>query len=162
MLPLGLRDDDLAAAEVDLLVGGPAAGLEQPVDQVVNDVPPFAAALGETKQARAAAERLLAADPDFYDANLASGIENYLLSLKSAPIRWVLQISGCENDRQEGIEKLRLTAEKGRLFAPFAKLLLAVAALRDKDRGTARAQLAWLAEHFPLNRLFREELAKVQ
>jgi hypothetical protein len=120
------------------------------------------AALNETKQARAAAERLLTAYPDFYDANLAVGVENYLLSLKPAPIRWVLHVTGAETDRQEGIEKLRLTAEKGRLLAPFAKLLLAVAAVRDKDRGAARAQLAWLAEHFPLNRLFREELAKVQ
>jgi hypothetical protein len=122
----------------------------------------YTAALNETKQARAAAERLLAAYPDFYDANLAGGIENYLLSLKPAPIRWVLHATGSETDRQEGIEKLRLTAEKGRLLAPFAKLLLAVAALRDKDRAAARADLAWLVEHFPLNRLFREELAKVQ
>jgi hypothetical protein len=122
----------------------------------------YTAALNETKQARAAAERLLAAYPDFYDANLAVGVENYLLSLKPAPVRWVLHATGAETDKDEGIEKLRLTAEKGRLLAPFAKLLLAVAALRDKDRGAARAQLAWLAEHFPLNRLFREELAKVE
>jgi hypothetical protein len=39
---------------------------------------------------------------------------------------------------------------------------LAVAALRDKNREAARAELSWLAEQFPSNRLFRDELAKVK
>ncbi|MBV8843920.1 MAG: hypothetical protein JO307_14015 [Bryobacterales bacterium] len=122
----------------------------------------YVAALGETKQARAAAEKVLSSNPDFYDANLAIGIENYMLSLKPAPIRLLLRATGSETDKQAGIEKLRLTAEKGHYLAPFARLLLAVAALRDKDRNAAREQLSWLAAHYPENRLFRAELAKVQ
>ena len=42
-----------------------------------------------------------------------SGVENYLFSLKPAPVRWFLQIGGAETDRDRGIEDLRLTAEKG-------------------------------------------------
>ncbi|HEY7337146.1 MAG TPA: hypothetical protein VH639_19795 [Bryobacteraceae bacterium] len=122
----------------------------------------YMAALSETKEASATAEKLLETHPDFHDANLAIGVENYLLSLKSAPVRWMLRVGGAQTDRQEGIAKLRVTAEKGRLLLPFAKLLLAVADLRDKNREAARAELSWLAEHFPSNRLFREELAKVQ
>jgi len=121
----------------------------------------YVAALGETKQARAAAEKVLTSHPDYYDANLAIGVENYLLSLKPAPIRFLLRVTGSETDKQAGIEKLRLTAEKGHYLAPFAKLLLAVAALRDKDHNAAREQLAWLAAHYPENRLFRLELAKI-
>jgi hypothetical protein len=120
------------------------------------------AALNETKQARSAAEKLLARRPDYYDAYLAVGVENYLLSLKPAPLRWVLRLSGSETDKGEGLEKLRLTAEKGRYLLPFARLLLAVAALRDKDRDGARRELAWLTAQFPGNHLFREELSKVQ
>jgi hypothetical protein len=122
----------------------------------------YVAALGETKQARAAAEKVLTSHPDYYDANLAIGIENYMLSLKPSFIRVFLVATGSETDKQAGIDKLRLTAEKGHYFAPFAKLLLAVAALRDKNRDAAREQLSWLAAHYPENRLFRAELAKVQ
>ncbi|HLH42701.1 MAG TPA: hypothetical protein VKV74_06940 [Bryobacteraceae bacterium] len=119
-------------------------------------------ALNETKQASAVAEKLLEMRPDYHDANLAIGVENYLLSLKPAPVRWLLRAGGAQTDRQAGIEKLRLTEEKGHYLVPFAKILLAVAALRDKNREAAEAELSWLAEQFPLNRLFREELAKLQ
>ena len=122
----------------------------------------FVAALSETKQGRLYAERLLAVKPDYYDAYLAIGVENYLLSLKAAPVRWFLRLAGAQTDRQMGLEKLRLTAEKGRFLLPFAKMLLAVAALRDKDRPRAREQLDWLVIAFPLNRLYKEELAKLR
>jgi hypothetical protein len=120
------------------------------------------AALGETKQARFAAEKLLAQKPDYYDAYLAVGVENYLLSLKPAPVRWLLRLGGSETDKEEGLKKLRLTAEHGHYLLPFARLLLAVAALRDKDRDGARRELGWLITQFPANHLFREELNKVK
>jgi hypothetical protein len=54
-----------------------------------------------------------------------------------------------------------MTAEKGRYLGPFARLLLAVAALRDNDRASARALLAGLSQAFPRNHLYSEELAKI-
>jgi hypothetical protein len=119
-------------------------------------------ALRETVQSRSAAEKLLSVRPDYYDAYVAIGIENYLLSLKNAPLRWLLRMGGAQTDKQTGLEKLRLTAEKGRYLMPFARVLLAVAALRDKDRASAKGYLSWLAREFPLNRLYREELAKLR
>lgn len=122
----------------------------------------YVTALSETKQARTIAERLLAAQPTYYDAYLAVGVENYLLSLKAAPMRWLLRMGGAETDREVGLQKMHLTAEKGHFLLPFAKLILAVAALRNKDRAQARQELGWLVQQFPANHLFREELAKVQ
>jgi len=119
-------------------------------------------ALSYTKSSRAIAEKLLAADPSYYDAYLAVGVENYLLGLNPAPIRWILHIGGAQTDKVEGLEKLRITAEKGHYFAPFARLLLAVAALRDKDRNTARDLLSALSREFPGNDLYRKELARLQ
>lgn len=119
-------------------------------------------ALKLMKEGRSIAERLLAADPACYDAYLAVGVENYLLSLKPAPVRWILRISGAETDKAMGIEKLRITADKGHYLLPYARLLLAVAALRDNDRIRARALLQDLAANFPQNRLYRNELAKLQ
>jgi len=120
------------------------------------------AALAEVKQSRALAESLIARHPDNYDAYLAIGVENYMLSLKPAPVRWMLRLGGAETDRQAGIERLRITAEKGHYLLPYARLLLAVAALRDRDFAGARRSLAWLAAEFPRNRLYQEELAKLK
>jgi len=114
------------------------------------------------KASRGAAEKLLTIAPSYYDAYLAIGVENYLLSLKPAPVRWFLEWQGAETDRERGIADLRLTAEKGHLLSPYARLLLAVAALRNKDRSEARQILTDLAREFPHNRLYHEELAKLQ
>lgn len=116
-------------------------------------------ALKIIKDSRATAEKLLTLRPNYYDAYLAVGVENYLFSLRSAPMRWILQAGGAETDRDKGVEDLRLTAEKGRYLSPYARLLLAVAALRNKDIPRARDLLAALAREFPHNRLYSQELA---
>ena len=120
------------------------------------------AALAEVKQSTLLAEQLIQRYPDNYDAYIAIGIENYLLSLKPAPVRWLLHATGAQTDKQFGIEKLRLTATKGHYLKPYAQLLLAVAALRDKNNEEARNYLSGLAARFPDNPLYREELAKIK
>jgi hypothetical protein len=119
------------------------------------------AALGYTKHSRMVADKLLALDPECYDAYIASGIENYLLGISSAPIRWILRISGAQTNKDQGLARLRLTAQKGYYLAPFARLLLAVAALRDKDRTAARTLLGGLVHEFPKNPLYAKELARI-
>ena len=119
------------------------------------------ASLSYMKQSRGKAEQLLSLDPGCYDAYLAVGVENYLLGINPAPVRWVLRMTGAQTDKEDGIHKLHLTAEKGDYLAPFARLLLAVAAVRDKDPETARNLLSGLAREFPHNHLYAVELARV-
>ncbi len=120
------------------------------------------AGLSYMKNGRAMAERLLARYPTYYDAYLAVGVENYLLSLKPAPMRWLLRITGAQTDREAGLQKLRITAEKGHYLLPYARLLLAVAAIRDHKPEQARQILEDLARQFPANHLYARELAKLQ
>ncbi len=120
------------------------------------------ASLGYMKTARVQAQQLLAIDPTRYDAYLSLGAENYLLGANPAPVRWVLSWTGSKTDKQQGIEQLRIVAEKGHYLAPFARLLLAVAALRDKDTHTAKTLLAGLATEFPDNKLYSKELSRIQ
>jgi len=120
------------------------------------------ASLSEVKQGRVLADRLLSEHPDYYDAYVAIGVENYMLGQKSAPMRWLLRMGGAQTDKQLGIEKMSLTAQHGKYLLPFARLLLAVAALRDKDYTHARELLTWLSTEFPRNRLYREELSKIR
>lgn len=118
--------------------------------------------LSYMKKARVLAEHLLQSNPNYYDAYLAVGIENYLLSLKPAPARWILRITGAQTDRELGLQKLRLTAENGHYLLPYARLLLAVAALRDGNAQQARSILDGLAREFPANHLYAKELAKLR
>lgn len=117
--------------------------------------------LTEIKEARRYAGELLSKHPDCYDAYLAIGVENYLLSLRPAPERWFLQMTGSEADRQKGIQSLRITAEKGHYLKAYAQVLLAIAALRDKNTDEAKRLLARLAQQYPKNDLFRVELKKM-
>jgi len=119
------------------------------------------AALLEVKQSRLIAEKLLAKHPDYYDAWIAIGLENYLLSMKPGPVRWFLRMGGAQTDKSIGLDRLRLTAEKGHYLKPYARLLLAIADLRDHAPARAREKLQWLANEFPGNHLYRDELAKL-
>ncbi|MGA2115879.1 MAG: hypothetical protein ABSH56_14150, partial [Bryobacteraceae bacterium] len=121
----------------------------------------YAASFGEMKAGRELAEKLLAADPKYSDAWVAVGVENYMLSVRPAFVRWLCRLAGGETDRATGIARLKLTAEKGHFLAPFARLLLAVAALRDRDAGRARNLLEGLAREYPRNPLYRQELARM-
>lgn len=118
-------------------------------------------ALSYTKAGRVYAEKLLAADPQAFDAYLGSGVENYLLSLKPIALRLLLRLTGSQVDREVGLEKLQKTAQQGYYLEPFAKLLLAVAALRDGHPEKAREILAELHQRFPDNQLYALELNRL-
>jgi Tetratricopeptide repeat len=118
-------------------------------------------ALSYTKAARIYAERLLAADSQAFDAYLGLGVENYLLSLKPIALRVLLRLTGSQVDREAGLEKLQKTAAQGYYLEPFAKLLLAVAALRDGHPEKAREILAELHQRFPDNELYTRELSRL-
>ena len=120
------------------------------------------AGLSDIKQGRTTAQQLLTLCPDCNDAYLAVGVENYLLSLKPAPVRWFLHMTGAQTDKATGLENLRRTANGGHYLQPYARLLLAVAALRDHDTSSARNLLAGLAQEFPANSLYARELAKLK
>jgi hypothetical protein len=116
------------------------------------------AALRYTKQGTALAEQLLKQNPNAYDAYLAVGVENYLSGIKPAPVRWLMAAGGVQTDKARGIHDLELTAAHGDLLAPFARLLLAVAALRDKQPAKACSLLSGLSSDYPKNPLYRREI----
>jgi hypothetical protein len=118
-------------------------------------------ALTEIKQSQSESLELLKVCADCYDAHLATGFENYLLSQKPAPVRWLLRRTGAQTDKQVGINELTIVADKGHYLKPYAKVLLAIAALRDNKKQVARSYLVELSEEFPQNGLFRQELRKL-
>jgi hypothetical protein len=118
-------------------------------------------ALSYSKQASELSRRTLTANPSLFDAYLASGVENYMLSLRWAPLRWMLALTGAGTDRQEGLRLLHITATKGHYLAPFARMMLAVAAIRDGHSQQAREMLTALAQEFPRNSLYVYERDRI-
>jgi hypothetical protein len=119
------------------------------------------AALKLTRRASDWAKKLLAVDPDCEDAHLATGIGNYLVGSTFAPVRWMLRLAGYDANKQQGVRDLERTAERGRYFAPFARLLLAIAYLRDQNAPHARRILVGLRDEFPANPLFAREISRI-
>jgi hypothetical protein len=107
------------------------------------------------------AKQALILNPTLYDANLAVGIENYMLSLKAAPIRWFLGMTGAGTSKEEGVRLLKLTAEHGHYLAPFAKLMLAVGELRDGRVQQGKAILIGLSQEFPRNTQYQRQIARL-
>lgn len=118
-------------------------------------------ALSYSKRASALSRQTLASNPTLYDAYLASGVENYMLSLKWAPLRWVLSWTGAGTNKAEGLRLLNVTAAKGHYLAPFARMMLAVAAIRDGHPQQAREILTSLSQEFPRNSLYIRERDRI-
>jgi hypothetical protein len=119
------------------------------------------ASLRYTKDATAWSQQLLAVDPECYDAHLATGVSQYIIGSMAAPVRWLVRLGGIAGDKQKGIVDLQLTAERGRYLAPFARILLAIAYVREKDKPRARQLLISLRDQFPKNPLFEQEIARL-
>jgi hypothetical protein len=120
------------------------------------------ASLHFTKRASASAQELLAVCHDCYDALLATGFSKYIIGSMSAPVRWILRMGGLPADKQGGIADLQTTAAHGHYLAPFARILLAIAYVREKDRARALELLAGLQSQFPGNNLFPREIAHLR
>jgi hypothetical protein len=120
------------------------------------------ASLHYTKQASSSARQLLAVCHDCYDALLATGFSKYIMGSMSAPVRWVLLLGGLPADKDGGIADLQTTAERGHYLAPFARILLAIVYVREKDKPRALHLLTALRSEFPANTLFPREIARLE
>jgi hypothetical protein len=114
-----------------------------------------------TKQATGWAQQLLVVDPGCYDAHLATGVSQYIVGSMSTPVRWLVRLGGVSGDKQAGIRELQVTADHGQYLAPFARILLAIAYVREKDKPRARELLVTLQNDFPQNPLFAREISRL-
>ncbi len=119
------------------------------------------AGLRRIRDAEDYAQRLLALAPDSADAYLALGAGNYIIGCLPAHTRFFLWLGGIHGDKSGGMKQLAITAKRGHYLRPFAKILLALAALREKQTELARSELKELTAEFPQNPLFARELAKL-
>jgi hypothetical protein len=122
------------------------------------------ASLHYAKEASVWAQQLLAvcSGNDCSDVLVATGFSKYIVGSMNAPTRWLLRMGGLPGDKQGGIADLQLTAQHGHYLAPFARILLAIAYVRDKNKTRALELLMALRAEFPGNTLFPREIARLQ
>jgi hypothetical protein len=117
--------------------------------------------LKHMKEANKYAESLLARYPDAVDACVALGIANYVIGSQGTGTRFALWFDGIHGNKKLGMEQVAKTAENGRYLRPFAKILLALAACREKQVPLALKLLRELSEQYPASELYASEYAKI-
>jgi len=116
--------------------------------------------LKRMKEANEYAKQLLAQQPDSNDAYVALGAANYIIGSLNPGYRFALWFGGIHGDKKLGMEQLGKTADNGRYLKPFAQILLALSARREKQNTLAQKLLLQLTEEFPSSPLFAAEYAK--
>ena len=117
-------------------------------------------ALKMLKEANSNAELLLKEHPETYDIYVAPGIAYYVIGSLSSSARFVLWFGGIHGDKQLGMAQVQKTADNGNYLKPFAQILLALSARREKQDELAQKNLKELTEEFPGNSTYAAEYAK--
>jgi hypothetical protein len=135
-----------------------AAGMESNADMILKKQ--NLDALKRLREANAYAKQLLAQRPDADDAYVAMGSANYIIGSLSVGFRAMLWFGGIHGDKKLGMEQMAKAVEGGRYLRPFAKIMLALGARREKQNALAQKLLRELTEEFPESPLFAAEYAK--
>jgi len=135
-----------------------AAGMESDAESILDKR--RLDGLKQMKKANGYAKELLAQRPDATDAYIAPGIANYVIGSQSAGSRFLLRFDGIHGDKKLGMEQVARTAENGRYLRTFAKIVLALAARREKQNVLAQRLFRELSEQYPASELFASEYAK--
>ena len=135
-----------------------AAGMESDAESILQKK--HLAGLKSMKKANGYAKELLAQHPDATDAYIALGIADYIIGSQSGGTRFALWFDGVHGDKKLGMELVGRTVENGRYLQPFAKIILALAARREKQDALAQRLFRELNEQYPDNQQFAAEYAK--
>ncbi len=119
--------------------------------------------LHHLREADRRARMLLDVAPDADDAYVALGAANYIIGCLPGYKRAVLWVGGVHGDKTLGMQQLARAAgsEHAHYLRPYARLMLALASMREMNADVSRQQLQDLVMEFPENPLFAKELAKV-
>jgi hypothetical protein len=135
-----------------------AAGMESDADMILRKE--RLDALKLLKLANQYAKQLLTVRPDANDAYVALGSANYIIGSLSGGMRFFLSFGGVHGDKRLGMQQLGKSADSGLYLRPFAKIMLALAARREKQDALAQKLLRELSEEFSSSPLFAAEYAK--
>lgn len=118
--------------------------------------------LSYAKESQAYAVELQKKYPEFVDAKLTSGISEYLIGSLPFFLKWFIRFPQVEGDKKKAVANLNTVATDAYYLGPFARILLAIVHIREKRPAESIKLLEGLTRDYPENRLFKQELAKLQ
>jgi hypothetical protein len=97
--------------------------------------------------------------PDFRDAELTIGLQNYIVGSLPLPLKMIAGTMGVRGSKKRGLETLERVAVDGNWARDLARVLLVDLYKREKRWKDAVATARTLAEKYPRNYLFKLQMA---
>ncbi len=121
----------------------------------------YFAAARQGLAARNDSEAVLKIDPDYADANLAIGIQQFAVASLPRMVRMMVGIAGVGGNKEKGLALLRISAARGVATNVESRTTLSLFLRHDGRYAEALAVQHGLAEQFPHDYLFRLEEANL-
>lgn len=97
--------------------------------------------------------------PDFHDAELTIGLQNYIVGSLPLPLKMIAGTMGVRGSKKRGLETLERVSVEGQWARDLARVLLVDLYKREKRWKDAVATARVLSERYPRNYLFKLQLA---
>ena len=104
---------------------------------------------------------MLKIDPDYADANMAIGIQQFAVASLPRMIRMMVRIAAVGGDKEKGLTLLRISAQKGVVTSVESRTTLSLFLRHDGRYAEALEVQRGLAQQFPHDYLFRLEEANL-
>ncbi len=121
----------------------------------------FVAAARQGYAARGDSEQVLKIDPDYADAKMAIGIQQFAVASLPRWVRMVVGIVGVGGNKERGLQLLHESAAHGVVTAVESRTVLSLFLRHDRRYPEALAMQHGLATQFPRDFLFRLEEANL-
>jgi tetratricopeptide (TPR) repeat protein len=121
----------------------------------------FVAAARQGYASRGDSEQVLKIDPEFVDAKMAIGIQQFAVASLPRWVRMIVGIVGVGGNKEKGLALLRESAAHGVVTAVESRTVLSLFLRHDARYHEALAVQHGLAEQYPHNYLFRLEEANL-
>lgn len=104
-------------------------------------------------------KKVLELSPEFYDAELTIGLQNYVIGSLSLPLKMLAKTFGVSGSKKRGLKELERVAEEGQWARDVARVLLVDLYKREQRWDDAIATARELSAKYSRNYLFRLQLA---
>jgi tetratricopeptide (TPR) repeat protein len=121
----------------------------------------FVAAARQGLASRNDSEDALKIDPDYADAKMAVGIQQFAVASLPRVLRMVVGIAGVSGNRERGLQLLRESAAHGVVTSVESRTALSLFLRHDGRYPEALVVQRALAEQYPRDYLFRLEVANL-
>ena len=121
----------------------------------------FFAAARQGLAARNDSEAVLKIDPEYADAEMAIGIQQFAVASLPRMVRMMVGIAGVGGNKEKGLNLLRISAEKGVITRVESRTTLSLFLRHDGRYPEALTVQHGLASQFPHDYLFRLEEANL-